>query len=97
MYIKLLGIFGGTGTTVSFLPQVVQIFRSNSTNGLSPYMLLIHFTGVSCWTFYGFFRRDYIVMSTNLISMTFVGTIIVKYIMLTRASKLSNPDGVQGP
>jgi MtN3 and saliva related transmembrane protein len=97
MFIRILGIFGGTGTTLSFLPQVLQIFRSNTTNGLSPYMLLIHLTGVSCWTFYGFFRHDYIVMSTNLISMTFVGTIIVKYIMLTRAPKLSDPNGVQGP
>lgn len=53
------GIFEATGlvaavlTTLAFLPQVIQTWRSKSTDGLNLGMLLALSTGVALWLVYG--------------------------------------------
>jgi uncharacterized protein with PQ loop repeat len=83
----LFGMLGGVGTTFSFLPQVIHVYRKplpesssiNRTQGLSPYMLGIHFGGVSSWLLYGIVVHDPFVISFNSITLLMVSSIIVKY------------------
>ena len=83
----LFGMLGGVGTTFSFLPQVIHVYRKplpetssiNRTQGLSPYMLGIHFGGVSSWLLYGILVHDPFVISFNSITLLMVSAIIVKY------------------
>ncbi len=55
----MLSIFDATGlvaailTTVAFLPQVIQTWKSGSTEGLSLVMLVALATGVALWLVYG--------------------------------------------
>lgn len=63
--IKAVGLVAGTGTTVSFLPQVIRIFRSSSTHDLSLSMFLIHSTGVVLWVVYGVLLKDWIIVGFN--------------------------------
>jgi uncharacterized protein with PQ loop repeat len=79
----LFGILGGVGTTFSFLPQVIHVYRKpspESSSGLSPYMLGIHFSGVSSWLLYGILIHDPFVISFNSITLLMVSSIIVKYL-----------------
>ena len=86
MYLQWIGAIGGAGTTISFIPQVLRVFRLESIDGLSPYMLVIHLAGVSCWAVYGTLKKDYILVTTNSIAAFLVSTILVKYRLLRRSS-----------
>jgi MtN3 and saliva related transmembrane protein len=75
-----IGILAGIGTTISFLPQLVKIVRSGSTDGLSHSMFLIHTSGVTLWVVYGIIGRDLIVITFNAMSCFFC-LVILSYII----------------
>ena len=77
---KVFGYLGGIGTTISFLPQVVKIYKQNNNDGLSIYMFLIHLSGVSSWVIYGIYIEDIIVILYNSITLLLICLIIFKYI-----------------
>ena len=78
---EIVGIIAGVGTTFSFFPQVCKVFTDKrSVDGLSPYMLVIHFIGVSCWVTYGILQHDHIIMVFNLITVLLLTSIIIRYI-----------------
>lgn len=79
--IESIGIIAGIGTTISFCPQVWAVYTQSNT-GLSPYMLMIHFTGVSCWIIYGILIKDYIILGFNAITLLLLSSIIAKYCFL---------------
>lgn len=51
--IDALGLVAGTLTTVSFVPQVMKIWRTKSGNDVSYGMFLLFSLGVSLWLLYG--------------------------------------------
>lgn len=69
--IKTIGYLAGTGTTVSFLPQMIRVVRTRSVSDLSIYMFLIHSTGVSLWIVYGIYMKDLIIILFNGITIFF--------------------------
>lgn len=88
---EALGIIGGVGTTFSFLPQVYRVITDKrSIDGLSPYMLSVHFAGVSCWVAYGILDNDAIITAFNIITVLLLSAIIVRYIGV----KLLNNPGI---
>ena len=80
----IVGTLAGIGTTVSFTPQVVHMFRAKTAGGVSPLMLLIHFTGVSLWTWYGFMLDNAILIVFNVVTVILVLLCIIRYIQLSR-------------
>ena len=79
---KYIGIIAGIGTTFSFLPQVFKIYKNPSIEGLSLYMMMVHFTGVSFWITYGIMRNDEIIIGFNSITLVLVFFLIIKYICI---------------
>lgn len=65
---KTIGYIAGTGTTLSFVPQVLKVVRTGSTEGMSSIMFVIHLTGVTLWIVYGVLMGDPIVIVYNCIS-----------------------------
>jgi MtN3 and saliva related transmembrane protein len=51
---NLLGTIAGSLTTLAFVPQVVQTWKTRSAGDLSWGMLLIFMAGVGFWLAYGF-------------------------------------------
>jgi len=84
-----VGLFSGFGTTSSFLPQVIHIYKTNSISGLSPYLLFIHICGTTGWILYGFLRKDMIIISFNIISFTLLSLIICKYVQIYYLNSIS--------
>ena len=76
--ISLIGYVAGIGTTISFIPQVVHIVRTRSVNDLSPYMFMIHSTGVVSWIIYGALLRNPIIVVFNAITFS-LNLIILAY------------------
>lgn len=76
---QYIGMVAGIGTTISFCPQVCKIFYYNSLDGLSIYMVIIHFIGVLFWITYGILRNDVIIIAFNTITSVLVLSILSKY------------------
>lgn len=68
---KVIGFLAGTGTTVSFFPQMIRVIRTQSVSDLSIYMFLIHSTGVSLWVAYGVLVDDMIIILFNCVTALF--------------------------
>jgi Uncharacterized conserved protein len=64
-YIQLIGIAAGILTSVSMLPQLIKIFREKNVEDLSLVMILVLLSGIGCWIYYGFLRKDNPIIYTN--------------------------------
>ncbi|MGA2351122.1 MAG: SemiSWEET transporter [Terracidiphilus sp.] len=48
-----IGSVAAVCTTISFLPQVIHVWRRKSAKDISLAMFLLFSFGLSCWTIYG--------------------------------------------
>ncbi len=64
-YVKLLGLVAGTITSVTFLPQVIRIYKTKSAKDISSTMLGMLIVGVALWLVYGIVVDDIAIMYTN--------------------------------
>jgi MtN3 and saliva related transmembrane protein len=60
-----LGYFAGTITVLSFLPQVVRVWRTRQTRDLSMGMFALLVISGALWMLYGAINRDWPVVATN--------------------------------
>ena len=86
----LVGLLGGLGTTFSFAPQVLRVYRTTEMEGLSPIMMIIHATGVSSWIVYGILRKDFYVIVFNILTLTMLTLIMSRCAYVTTFSKRNN-------
>lgn len=68
--VEWIGIFAGILTTISFVPQVLQVVKTKSTKDISLAMFLIFATGVLCWLIYGLFLKSPAMIISNSIIFT---------------------------
>ena len=73
----VVGYIAGTLTTASFLPQVLQSFRSRSCRDLSFAMLFVMGTGTALWTLYGVMLRRLPIILPNVVSVCLIASLIV--------------------
>jgi len=64
----LIGIIAGVITAVSMMPQVFKTLKTKNADHVSPLMLIILILGVSCWVVYGFIKKDWPIIITNIFS-----------------------------
>ena len=69
-FVQFLGLAAGTITSITFLPQVIQIWKTKSAKDLSMGMLLLLLLGVSAWLVYGILVRDAAIIYTNSMVLT---------------------------
>jgi MtN3 and saliva related transmembrane protein len=60
-----LGLLAGGLTTVSFIPQVLKIWKTRSAEDVSLKMFLALCAGVALWLVYGFIKKDTAILVTN--------------------------------
>ncbi len=64
-----LGLLAGGLTTISFVPQVIKIWKTKSAEDVSLKMFLALCTGVVLWLVYGFFKKDTAILVTNGVTL----------------------------
>jgi MtN3 and saliva related transmembrane protein len=74
--ITLVGLAAAFCTTIAFLPQVVQTWRTRSTRDLSLSMFLVFTTGIFLWLVYGLVLRDIPLIAANGTTFVLSGTIL---------------------
>jgi MtN3 and saliva related transmembrane protein len=72
----LVGLAAAFCTTIAFLPQVIQTWRTRSTKDISLAMFLVFTTGIFLWLVYGAIRHDVPLIAANGITFVLSGTIL---------------------
>jgi MtN3 and saliva related transmembrane protein len=66
---QVVGITAGVFTASSLLPQFLKIIKEKKADDISIPMLLILFTGVALWIYYGTLKKDLPIILTNSFSL----------------------------
>ena len=72
----LIGLAAACCTTVSFLPQVIKAWRTQSTRDVSVMMFTLLVTGNSLWLLYGALIGDLPIVAANIVTLGLVGAIL---------------------
>jgi MtN3 and saliva related transmembrane protein len=66
-WIDYLGLVGAFLSSVTFVPQVYQAWKTKSVGDLSIWMILILLANVSTWLVYGLVKQDIAIIIANSI------------------------------
>ena len=75
--IVLLGLAAGALTSLSFLPQLIKIYRTRSTGDISLAMYVVITTGFVLWLWYGIAINSIPVIVANAVTLLIAGAIMV--------------------
>lgn len=78
--IEILGLVAGTITSITFVPQVIKIWKTKSAKDLSIMMLLLLMLGVVLWLIYGLVVMSASIIYTN--SMVLLMSLVMMYFKL---------------
>ncbi len=63
---EILGLAAGTITSITFLPQVIRIWKTRSVKDISMLMMILLVLGTCCWLTYGLLMKDTAIIYTNI-------------------------------
>jgi MtN3 and saliva related transmembrane protein len=66
--VEAVGYAAATLTTIAFVPQAVKALKDRATRSLSLGMYLIFTCGVLLWAVYGAYRRDWAIVTANVVT-----------------------------
>ena len=80
-YQELLGFIAGALSAISFLPQVIKIWRFRSVKDISISMYIIYALSVILWLIYGIIIKSTPLVIAEIITLILVSTILtLKYL-----------------
>jgi MtN3 and saliva related transmembrane protein len=84
--VEVIGLLGATFTTLAFVPQVVKIWKNQSSNGVSLSMYVCMLVGIIIWLTYGILINSIAIIAANILS----GILQVLIIFLTLKNRKNN-------
>lgn len=67
--LEIIGYVAGSLTTLAFVPQVIQIYKSKSAKDVSLAMFLLFTLGVVMWLTYGLMTNSFPVVAANSVTL----------------------------
>ena len=67
--VNVIGLAAAVCTTVSFVPQLIRIWRLRSAREISLIMFLVFSLGVFLWLLYGVFLHAFPIILANAVSL----------------------------
>jgi MtN3 and saliva related transmembrane protein len=74
---EAIGLTAAFCTTFAFLPQVIQVYRTRVTQGISLGMYIIFSIGVFLWLIYGFLIQSPSLIIANTITFLLALSVLV--------------------
>lgn len=65
---EIIGFLAAILTTSAFVPQVIKVWRSKSSKGVSVTMYLVMLSGVILWGTYGYLIGSISVLAANVVT-----------------------------
>lgn len=82
--IEMLGHVAGACTTIAFLPQVWQVWKTRSASDISLGMYLLFVSGVAMWLGYGLLANAMPVVVANTLTLILAGAVLVMKLVFDR-------------
>jgi MtN3 and saliva related transmembrane protein len=73
---EIIGYVAAVCTTISFLPQAIQIFKTRDTSSISLAMYSLFTFGVAAWLTFGIMRSDWPIIIANGITLVLASLIL---------------------
>lgn len=74
--VELFGYLAAFLTTISFIPQVVQVWRTKHTKDISLGMYSIFTLGIVVWLIYGILLNAWPIIIANTITIFLAGSVL---------------------
>lgn len=74
--LDLTGYAAAACTTGAFVPQVVRVWRTRSTQDVSLKMFVILITGLTLWLVYGVFKGEFPIVAANGVTLVLAAIIL---------------------
>jgi len=81
-----IGSCAAVSTTVSFVPQLIRVWRRRSADDISLTMFLLFSLGVLCWLIYGIGIGSYPIIAANIVTLALALAILVLKLCFGRAT-----------
>ncbi len=75
--IDWIGSIAATLTTVSFIPQVLKVWRTRHTHDISLGMYTFFTCGVAFWLVYGLMLGSWPIIIANIITLLLAGAVLI--------------------
>lgn len=72
-----IGFIAAILTTVSFVPQVLKVWRTRSAKDISLGMYSLFTLGIAAWLVYGVLIDSWPVILANLVTLILAGSVLV--------------------
>lgn len=72
-----IGFIAAILTTVSFVPQVLKVWRTRSAKDISLGMYSLFTLGIAIWLLYGVLIDSWPVILANLVTLMLAGSVLV--------------------
>ncbi len=89
-YTEIIGIFAGSFTTVAYLPQLIKVVQTRSTDDISVWMYLILCSGLAMWVVYGFMIWSVSLIAANMVTLCLAFAILRVKLQNIRIQKSTN-------
>ena len=73
----MIGTIAAILTTLSFVPQAMQVIKTKDTSGISLGMYTMFVAGVLLWVIHGINIQDMALIGANIITFVFAAIILV--------------------
>lgn len=77
MLTEWIGYLAATLTTVAFVPQVWQIWRTRQTQDISLRMYVLFTAGIAAWLIYGLLIGAWPVVVANAVTFVLAGAVLI--------------------
>ncbi len=74
--IDLVGYAAAFCTTVAYIPQVMRVWQTRSTDDISLRMYLVLALGLALWAVFGVFKGEMPIVVANVISFALASSIL---------------------
>jgi MtN3 and saliva related transmembrane protein len=76
LLVNAIGVFAALCSMVSFVPQVIKIWRERDASSVSLRMYVVTVLGFILWTAYGVLLKSWPLIGSNLISLALSAAIL---------------------
>jgi MtN3 and saliva related transmembrane protein len=80
---ETIGLIAAALTTISFLPQVIRVIRTNDTAAISLWMYALFVTGIALWGVYGWMIASRPVVISNIVTFALAAFILAQKVRHT--------------
>jgi MtN3 and saliva related transmembrane protein len=88
-FTEVIGYIAAILTTVSFVPQVMLVYKTRDTDSISFFMFLIFSIGTFAWGLYGILLEQLPIIVAN--GITLILALYILYMKVTEKSRKNKP------